>query len=164
MAIYTNFGWESRTQDLRPLVKNRFKELCEGCAHFGNKSEDSPCEYCKKETDGRPGSYRAVKPAIAAPTGAALIAAERERQITKEGWTAEHDDQHEDSELAWAACYYAMPCPKAHDGTVIPPFVMFPENWDESWAKRNGFKDRVRDLVKAGALIAAEIDRLQREL
>lgn len=97
------------------------------------------------------------------PTGAELIAAERERQMSEEGWTEEHDDQHEDAELAWTACYYAMPCPKVVHDIVIPPHVMFPDNWDESWAKRRGYHDRVRDLVKAGALIAAEIDRLQRQ-
>ena len=99
-------------------------------------------------------------------TGVELIAAERQRQIEKEGWTPEHDAQHWDSELAFAACYYAMPylivrhcgdnlCP-------IHPNVFFKETgWDKRWAKRDG-KGRIRRLQVAGALIAAEIDRLQR--
>ena len=33
--------------------------------------------------------------------------------------------------------------------------------WDESWFKPTP-DDRIRELVKAGALILAEIDRLQR--
>lgn len=43
-------------------------------------------------------------------TGVELIAAERRRQVDVEEWTAEHDADHRDGELAWAACYYAMPC------------------------------------------------------
>lgn len=33
--------------------------------------------------------------------------------------------------------------------------------WDKSWWKPTP-DDRIRELIKAGALIAAEIDRLQR--
>ena len=100
-----------------------------------------------------------------AVTGIELIAAERERQIKEEGWTAEHDEQHEEDELAWAAVYYAMPKPLAfHCPRVgrceIHPFAVFPQNWNSHWAKRDE-KDRIRQLVVAGALIAAEIDRIQ---
>jgi len=38
---------------------------------------------------------------------------------------------------------------------------LWPDNWLVGAAKRKG-KDRVRQLVVAGALIAAEINRLQR--
>lgn len=96
------------------------------------------------------------------PTGIERIAAERQRQIEKEGWTPEHDDQHEDSELAFAACYYAIPCGVRNDaGDWITPSDLFPGEWDYEWAKRGD--DRIRNLEKAGALIAAEIDRLQRK-
>ena len=96
-------------------------------------------------------------------TGIELIAAERDRQINDEGWSAKHDDQHEENELAWAACYYAMPCPRALGlGAIVYPLAMYPRTWDRKWCKRLGQYDRVRDLAKAGALIAAEIDRLQR--
>jgi hypothetical protein len=101
-------------------------------------------------------------------TGINLISEERERQIAEEGWTAEHDSQHESSELAWAACYYAMPCmimERCGCGAIIKvtPEVMYANTgWEDRWAKRHGFDDRIRDLVKAGALIAAEIDRSMR--
>lgn len=86
--------------------------------------------------------------------GAEMIAAERKRQIEKEGWTAEHDVQHDDESLVWAAVYYALP-----DGCGTSEEAAFPASWDRSWAKKA--KDtRVRQLVKAGALIAAEIDRI----
>lgn len=80
--------------------------------------------------------------------GAAMIAAERRRQIATEGWTADHDRQHVSGELVQAALYYADP----EAGVLDWP-------WD-NWPKTKG-EDRVRDLVKAGALIAAEVDRLR---
>lgn len=81
--------------------------------------------------------------------GAGLIAAERKRQVSEEGWTPEHDDEHELGELATAAACYAL-----HDIKD----EWWP--WYEKWWKPSA--DRQRDLVKAGALIAAEIDRLER--
>ena len=42
-------------------------------------------------------------------TGIELIADERKRQIEVEGWTAEHDAEHYESELAYAAAVYANP-------------------------------------------------------
>lgn len=78
--------------------------------------------------------------------GIERIAAERQRQIEKEGWTPEHDRiEHGGWELRDAAVAYLE-----QDGKYWP--------WD------GGFKptpnDRIRELEKAGALIAAEIDRL----
>lgn len=87
-------------------------------------------------------------------TGAELIAAERTRQIEEEGWTAEHDDDHDDQQLVAAALCYA--------GEDMPPVTVPPEGWpfEKDWWKPS--ETMVRNLVKAGALIAAEIDRLQR--
>ena len=93
-----------------------------------------------------------------------LIKAERERQVSAEGWTAEHDDQHSEHELARAAVCYTMP-PFARNltastnetGDRVP--LRWP--WNCEWWKPSP-QNRVRELVKAGALIAAEIDRLQR--
>jgi hypothetical protein len=85
-----------------------------------------------------------------------LIAAERERQVTAEGWTPEHDDHHDGSHLAQAAACYALP-PIALRRTVWE--WVWP--WHEDWWKPSP-DDRVRELTKAGALIAAEIDRLTR--
>lgn len=80
------------------------------------------------------------------------VAAERRRQIEAEGWTPEHDDKHDDGSLgAAAACYAATQRP---DG-MCPAY--WP--WQASWWKP---KDRRSDLVRAGALILAEIERLDR--
>lgn len=94
-----------------------------------------------------------------ATSGEVLIAEERLRQIREEGWTAEHDDEHSDGAMAWAAICYAAPEPVYRMDLREEPVDPWP--WSHQWDKR-GDVSRIRDLVKAGALIAAEIDRLQR--
>lgn len=87
--------------------------------------------------------------------GVALITAERQRQLDEEGWTDAHDDEHDQGELALAAGVYAI---ESVGGRIEAFGRYWP--WDKTWFKPSG--DRVRDLAKAGSLIAAEIDRLQR--
>lgn len=79
----------------------------------------------------------------------AEIHAERRRQIEREGWSARHDDRHHGcGELAGAAACYAVPELKDH---------LWP--WqDNDWKP----KERRRDLIRAAALIVAEIERLDR--
>lgn len=91
----------------------------------------------------------------AGPSGADLIAAERRRQIDEEGYAAYHDAAHETQELAVAAwCYLG-----AYVGPLLPDSTPPDWPWDGTdWKPTLG--DPVRRLVKAGALIAAEIDRL----
>lgn len=92
---------------------------------------------------------------VFASTGVDLIAAERRRQVEQEGWTPEHDDQHGPGILASVAAFYCAPG-RAKD--LLEKF--FPLTWNILWAKRKGFPTPTRrDLEKAGALIAAEIDR-----
>ncbi len=76
--------------------------------------------------------------------GIELIATERQRQIEIEGWTAEHDRQWKGGELIRAAICYAS------DG-----FYRWP--WEKKFYKP---VDQKKDLIRAGALIAAELDRL----
>lgn len=91
-------------------------------------------------------------------TGAELILAERDRQVEAEGWTPEHDDMYANGELAQAAaCYAAEAWMPLTDSHRKPPGDW---PWDAKWWKPTG--DPIRDLVKAGALIAAEIDRRKR--
>ncbi len=84
--------------------------------------------------------------------GIEMIAAERKRQIESEGWTPEHDAQHANHELADAAAGYAVYA-WAGDSAVNPPRDW---PWAREWWKPTS---PIRMLVKAGALIAAEIDR-----
>lgn len=98
-------------------------------------------------------------------TGAGLIAAERERQVTEEGYTAVHDAGRA-HQLANAAVSYGAfaqvtlehgltPEQARESGAhVVPP--MWP--WSSHYWKPTG--DPVRDLTKAGALVAAAIDSI----
>lgn len=86
------------------------------------------------------------------------IAAERKRQIEQEGWSAAHDAAHWNGDLARAAACYAIEA--ASIGKTSPEEDIFLERlwpWERKWWKP---KDARRDLVRAGALIVAEIDRL----
>lgn len=84
------------------------------------------------------------------------VAAERRRQIEAEGWTPKHDDEHANGELAAAAAAYI----NWGAGSRVPhgtPPAEWP--WAHSWWKP---RDRRHDLVRAAALILAEIERLDR--
>ena len=117
-------------------------------------------------------------------TGCELIAQERERQISEEGWTPDHDDKHGEGAMALAAACYASPVPllrHAPNQPVNHLVFIEPWPWENKWDKRYGYGERRSNpgnylpppdsfndserldlLVKAGALIAAEIDRLLR--
>ncbi|MGX7981033.1 ead/Ea22-like family protein, partial [Klebsiella pneumoniae] len=86
---------------------------------------------------------------------AAAVLAERKRQVAAEGWTPGHDDEYEHGELADAAGCYALSS-ELFDCAGEPPR---PWPWPDEWWKPT---NRRRDLVKAGALILAEIERLDR--
>jgi len=104
---------------------------------------------------------KAAKERIAAlqvPCGAICdVAAERARQKAIEGWTPEHDDTHGSGEMALAAgCYALNAAPERFADGIVP--IFWP--WSREWWKP---KDRRRDLVRAAALIVAEIERLDRQ-
>lgn len=89
------------------------------------------------------------------------IAAERRRQVDVEGWTTGHDDAHDSGELAKAAGCYAWAAAQSdvlRQAFRSPP-PTWPTGWSDAWWK---LKDRRADLVRAGALIVAEIERLDR--
>lgn len=79
------------------------------------------------------------------------VQAERRRQITAEGWTPDHDDLYCAAELPRAAAAYILN--GANDeAPAVWPFVA---KW---WKPR----DARSNYVRAGALILAEIERLDR--
>ncbi|QDL91635.1 hypothetical protein FDP22_07450 [Paroceanicella profunda] len=97
-------------------------------------------------------------------SGIDLIAAERERQVSAEGWTPEHNDDHDAGEIAGAASAYTLSA-----ACLLNPYHGTPLNeppegwqWDASWWKPNMGDNPARDLAKSGALSAAEIDRMDR--
>jgi hypothetical protein len=111
--------------------------------------------------------------------GALLIQEERRQQLTREGYTPEHDDKHVIGELLSAANCYTVAGDCLANGAVLmgSGYLETPENlvqeildnkfgnavawpWEKDCLKIS--PDSIRNLVKAGALIAAEIDRLKR--
>ena len=97
--------------------------------------------------------------------GCELIAAERQRQIDEEGWDEGHDSEHGAGDLAIAGAVYAGDAAQNLAGLEVglkPATGTFGEDewpWSPQWWKPTP-DDPVRQLVKAGALIAAEIDRI----
>lgn len=89
------------------------------------------------------------------PSAVDMIAAERRRQVVAEGYDAEHDKRHDEGELAQAAVAYALP----GNGPVVK-VSMWPFERGSFKETDGSVEERIRELVKAGALIAAEIDRL----
>ncbi|MBE2178899.1 MAG: hypothetical protein IAE97_00300 [Chthoniobacterales bacterium] len=92
-------------------------------------------------------------------TAIELIQTERERQVSAEGYTTAHDDTHAKGELAFCAAAYSYRAGEQsrypglnHDSPIAG--WPFPDGWKPS--------GRIRNLVKAAALIVAEIERLQR--
>jgi hypothetical protein len=85
-------------------------------------------------------------------TGIELIAIERQEQIEKHGFDELHDSENDSGQLKNAAIYLLT-------GEVS----YFPEYWDDKYHKkfRSKFSNEVETLKVAGALIAAEIDRIQ---
>ena len=107
---------------------------------------DLPCDRCDART----------------PAGADLISLERVRQVTDKGYSIAHDTEHDSAELLLAArCYLS---------DIVNASVAADEvrgcPWEWPWSS-SAWKptpdDVIRQLVKAGALIAAEIDRLEAE-
>ncbi len=97
--------------------------------------------------------------------GVSIIEAERRRQKVEEGFSPEHDRQHKNGELADAAATYAMTFKTAQkcintnlSNDTIPPTWPFHPSWYKPTPD-----NRIRELAKAGAFIAAEIDRLLSE-
>lgn len=107
-------------------------------------------------------------------SGASAIAHERLRQRSQEGFTARHDSFWDAGQLADAATVYLNTVSSKFASDVLSDPKSFGWPWHPVWYKpfkpaapnedrQNGIGeiDRIRCLEKAGALIAAEIDRLK---
>jgi hypothetical protein len=88
-----------------------------------------------------------------------MIAAERQAQLAM-GYDAKHDDGHSSGELAAVAACFALGSTEIRSGEETgEPRNLWPAEWSPEILAEN---TRMRQLVVAGALIAAEIERLQR--
>ena|SRR3990172_2251773 len=83
------------------------------------------------------------------------IKTERIRQI-EQGWTLKHDDHHKNGEIALAAACYAL---ESADQCSLGIFKqIWP--WEKEWWKP---RTRRRNLMRAAALLVAEIERFDRQ-
>jgi hypothetical protein len=129
--------------------------VCDQCGRDCNESDlygsvhDEDKNFCRQQCVY---DFEEGWESVPMESGVDLIAAERQRQISVKGWSAEHDDTHREGELAIEAALWATQ-----------------DTAEETL--RNGMcgngphrksKPRIKQLAVAGALIAAEIDRLQR--
>lgn len=104
--------------------------------------------------------------------GSQDVLAERRRQLEVEDFRKDEDDHYTSGEMAWAAVCYLQNAAVAgkmqglgllnaeqcdERGRSLPQPEVWP--WDAEWWKPAGQR---RDLVKAAALIIAEIERLDR--
>lgn len=99
-------------------------------------------------------------------TGIEIIVDERNRQLVEEKFDATRDANYTKGELACAAACYAMTIEereKYQSYSFSEPRIWFPrwwpKSWDIKWWKPTP-ENRIKELAKAGALIAAEIDRI----
>lgn len=139
IPLYTNPG--AQTSELEA-------ELARALAHI---------ESLEAECDRRHAALENTLPKAEMPRAWLDVMGERCRQISVEGWTPGHDDQHDEGELAAAATAYAFNAATAGRYYAHDPIWFWP--WgDGSWKPTTPR----RDMVKAGALILAEIERMDR--
>ena len=88
--------------------------------------------------------------------GEVSVLMERARQVTNEGYTEQHDDKYERNELLGAAiCYLQHDVFSLTQGTVPAAWPWAPKTW-----KPKGYR---QNLIRAAALILAELDRIDRK-
>ena len=107
-------------------------------------------------------------PALKSTDGVELIRQERRRHLEYKKWSVSHDDEHTSEELAWAAVCHAAPCEiarvtrrKTQADNSVEVTYSNPWPWRRDEDKRDKH-NRLKQLIIAGALCAAEIDRLLR--
>lgn len=159
-------------QPILPVSQEARKTACEFGRAFLWWSDD----FCERVMRGEKDHYPPAQImarfeaalATRSPDSAVLVEAhrdvltERRRQVDEEGWSLRHDDEHTKGELAWAAAYFAAQAACFCAGGTIA--------WEQArvlwpFSERPNVKpaDKRGCLVKAGALIIAEIERLDRQ-
>ncbi|HHN2095679.1 TPA: hypothetical protein ACRNYL_001159 [Pseudomonas aeruginosa] len=150
----------SRDQVINEMPDFLFEALCSKFCNCEPVGETNVVE-CSCDEYAEEFKLLAAAPGNSVPQAWLDVQAERRRQITAEGWTPEHDDEHADGQMAQAAGCYAL-----HAGGIGTDWPDGRQNgaalfwpWDkDSWKPTTPR----RDLVKACALALAEIERLDR--
>lgn len=154
--------WLQHSEDGYPVP--HYKVETDEITWCEDKQYDSDVEYVRADL-----LSQQVEAANAARPVVREIDAERQRQVSAEGWTTEHDDAHGDRSLAQAsACYVAHYVGRSwlleYEGGLLKyksenaPFE-WPDSWCTTWWKP---KNPRRDLIRAAALLVAEIERIDR--
>jgi len=87
-----------------------------------------------------------------------LVEEERHRQISEKGWTADHDDTHTNGELSRAAaCYVGVTYATEERSKTYKNY------WPWNIQSYKPSNDPKRNLIKAAALILADLERLLRK-
>lgn len=165
-----NAGLKQRTQQLIDIISNTDNDYCM-CGSAMKDHVHSGCGYPTGmfdyyynqwlESDNKTPATDAFLAEVRAQGVKSLsnavqsVIAERQRHQSVEGWTPEHDDEHCNGELAMAAVCYINETGTVNRNGGKP----WGWPWDASWWKPNA---RRRNLVKAVALILAEIERIDR--
>ncbi|MFP8638377.1 ead/Ea22-like family protein [Klebsiella michiganensis] len=161
-AVSVGARYEERIAELEPIRAAAEKLVrCKGRYHSEQNYRALAALFGVTIPDLPPldGKSRTVNAA------AANVLAERKRQVSVEGWTPSHDDAHKNNEMAFAAACYAFHAAAASwdledCGTEYDSHPA-PKNWpwEPEWWKP---KSARADLVRAGALILAELERIDR--
>lgn len=162
--------WSLRRDGNHIRYLNRFETEFIRAAQAAGQDEREAFEKCAEEIEQLQGAWittvaasRIVRKHAALAQrqslteAAADVLAERQRQISAEGWTPKHDDAHPRGELSQAAACYATWAFEAQ--AHMPNWVPTDWPWDDDWWKVG---EPRRMLVKAAALLLAEIERLDR--
>lgn len=121
-----------------------------GTGASSDLSDDAACTADRGSSD----------PAVLMTAASRDVLAERSRQQTVEGHTAAGDDRYRAGELGAAAtCLVAYHCLPTSAVTVGADLLASAWPWAPSYWKPKTARE---DLVKAGALILAELERLDR--
>jgi hypothetical protein len=149
-------GWPLSDQLRMSLIAGH-ERACRAFAASGSASD----ELAVGQTQAA--LLDALRCASGASGAARALIAERQRQIEREGYTEAHDDEHDTGELAGAAAAYALAAAddlyplSLGDGDYREEA---PDCFPLGWTWKHDTPRRM--LVKAGALVLAELERLDR--
>ncbi|KPR55654.1 hypothetical protein AN672_10470 [Citrobacter freundii] len=93
----------------------------------------------------------AAPPSLSLSPATSDVLAERQRQTSVKGYTTQQDDTYIEGELAAAAISYIEP---------LAAEEYWPADWHDDSFKPSDYR---RNLVKACALLIAEIERIDRQ-
>ncbi len=100
-------------------------------------------------------------------SGVELIAQEQLSQVREHGWSAAHDDEHQDAELSRTGAVYATTAAiQIRIGGTGHDFRFGVGEFPNEWFKEGAWQpsdDPEGNLVVAGALIARELDLVRRQ-